>query len=342
MDDVVADEAARRARAASTSRSRMSAQDVERLERAVASLTSSETSTDGAEGADAVAALARTIEGYREQATLLDPMLSSLIEPLIARVAEACTRRGVIQSSTPTRDESVKRCCEALNALSSVRGWKTCVRFYPNAAKFLEPSIRYLREVRDEGEFWQVRQVVVAWQSILAIVPFDLVTVNSSSEDDRKSVESDVPSVVREWMCDLRLLLRDPGGIRDVAAKTIGRLLTRRDTSTLLRDFVQFAHTTLRGGVSARNGELVFLCPGILSALVSIFKAGSRELLLRHAESVWTLIECIADSKLANDSTLVRQLCIKLGSRVGMVFMKPRVVSWQKRREQCDHETSTQ
>ena len=339
MDDVVADEAARRARAASTSRSRMSAQDVERLERAVASLTSSETSTDGAEGADAVAALARTIEGYREQATLLDPMLSSLIEPLIARVAEACTRRGVIQSSTPTRDESVKRCCEALNALSSVRGWKTCVRFYPNAAKFLEPSIRYLREVRDEGEFWQVRQVVVAWQSILAIVPFDLVTVNSSSEDDRKSVESDVPSVVREWMCDLRLLLRDPGGIRDVAAKTIGRLLTRRDTSTLLRDFVQFAHTTLRSGVSARNGELVFLCPGILSALVSIFKAGSRELLLRHAESVWTLIECIADSKLANDSTLVRQLCIKLGSRVGMVFLKPRVVSWRyDRGRRCLHE----
>ncbi len=248
MDDVAAIDATSRARAASTSTSRMSAQDVELLQRAVASLTS----TDGTstEGADAVAALARTIEGYREQATLLDPTLSSLIEPLIARVAEACTRRmrGVViqsSSSAASRDESVKRCCEALNALSSVRGWKTCVRFYPNAAKFLEPSIRYLREIRDESEFWQVRQVVVSWQSILAIVPFDLVTVNTSSEDDRKIVENGVPGVVCEWLCDLRFLLRDPGGIRDVAAITIGKLLSRRDTSTLLRDFVQYAHATL-------------------------------------------------------------------------------------------------
>jgi len=332
MEDVAAIDATSRARAASTSTSRMSAQDVELLQRAVASLTS----TDGTstEGADAVAALARTIEGYREQATLLDPTLSSLIEPLIARVAEACTRRmrGVViqsSSSSASRDESVKRCCEALNALSSVRGWKTCVRFYPNAAKFLEPSIRYLREIRDESEFWQVRQVVVSWQSILAIVPFDLVTVNSSSEDDKKIVENGVPGVVCEWLCDLRFLLRDPGGIRDVAAITIGKLLSRRDTSTLLRDFVQYAHATLRCGVGARDGELVFLCPGILSALASIFKAGSREVVLEHAATVWGLTKCIADSKLAKDSTLVRQLCIKLGSRVGLVFMKPRVVSWR-------------
>ena len=184
----------------------MSAQDVELLQRAVASLTS----TDGTstEGADAVAALARTIEGYREQATLLDPTLSSLIEPLIARVAEACTRRMRVvikaSSSSASRDESVKRCCEALNALSSVRGWKTCVRFYPNAAKFRTFDTIFARDSR-RGEFWQVRSGK-SRGSRCAIVPFDLVTVNTSSEDDRKIVENGVPGVVCEWLCDLRFL----------------------------------------------------------------------------------------------------------------------------------------
>jgi hypothetical protein len=287
---------------------------------------------DDAADEDDVRAFVGVIEKYREQPTVLDPMLGGVIEPLMDAVARASTEAN--ENENENENENAKAnanaCCRALDALSSVRGWKTCVRFYPNAAKYLEPAVRLLREARVRGDnTWETQRVLTSWLSILALAPFDLVSIDSAI--DPHSSRSKIPSVVSDLMRECKHFLGDPSAVRDVAAQTLAKLLTRPDMSEALREFMTWSSATLRGDVNdEKEREMIFLVPGVLRALAAIYKIGSREQLLPYAEGNWDDAQyCATRLSLAKRSTMVRQLSIKLASRVGLVFMKPRVVSWR-------------
>ena len=269
-------------------------------------------------------AFMRTLERYRERAVLLDPLLEALISPLTKTVAEEV-------SSERTHSRRVLRCCEALDAISSLRGWKTCVRFYPNATKYLEPAVRMLRDARTfDGSrrvSWEVQRVTLAWLSLLALVPFDLLTIDSDTDATSKGANT-IPRVVRVLMYECKLFLGDPGACRDVAAQTLAKLVTRPDMKSVLRDFMSWSSLALRGDVNV-EGESMFLVPGILRTLAAIYKIGRRDALLEFAESSWQDVENTRETDLAKDSTLIRQLSMKLACRVGLAFLKPRVVSWR-------------
>ena len=140
---------------------------------------------DDAADEDDVRAFVGVIEKYREQPTVLDPMLGGVIEPLMDAVARASTEANENENENENAKANANACCRALDALSSVRGWKTCVRFYPNAAKYLEPAVRLLREARVRGDnTWETQRVLTSWLSILALAPFDLVSIDSAIERD--------------------------------------------------------------------------------------------------------------------------------------------------------------
>ena len=287
---------------------------------------------DDAADEDDVRAFVGVIEKYREQPTVLDPMLGGVIEPLMDAVARASTEANENENENENANAkaNANACCRALDALSSVRGWKTCVRFYPNAAKYLEPAVRLLREARVRGDnTWETQRVLTSWLSILALAPFDLVSIDSAI--DPHSSRSKIPSVVSDLMRECKHFLGDPSAVRDVAAQTLAKLLTRPDMSEALREFMTWSSATLRGDVNdEKEREMIFLVPGVLRALAAIYKIGSREQLLPYAEGNWDDAQyCATRLSLAKRSTMVRQLSIKLASRVGLVFMKPRVVSWR-------------
>ena len=285
---------------------------------------------DDAADEDDVRAFVGVIEKYREQPTVLDPMLGGVIEPLMDAVARASTEANENENENENAKANANACCRALDALSSVRGWKTCVRFYPNAAKYLEPAVRLLREARVRGDnTWETQRVLTSWLSILALAPFDLVSIDSAI--DPHSSRSKIPSVVSDLMRECKHFLGDPSAVRDVAAQTLAKLLTRPDMSEALREFMTWSSATLRGDVNdEKEREMIFLVPGVLRALAAIYKIGSREQLLPYAEGNWDDAQyCATRLSLAKRSTMVRQLSIKLASRVGLVFMKPRVVSWR-------------
>ncbi|OUS48675.1 cofactor D [Ostreococcus tauri] len=269
-------------------------------------------------------AFMRTLERYRERAVLLDPLLEALISPLTKTVAEEV-------SSERANSRRVLRCCEALDAISSLRGWKTCVRFYPNSTKYLEPAVRMLRDARtfdrSRRVSWEVQRVTLAWLSLLALVPFDLLTIDSDMDATSSDVNT-IPRVVRVLMYECKLFLGDPGACRDVAAQTLAKLVTRPDMKSVLRDFMSWSSSALRGDVNVES-ESMFLVPGILRTLAAIYKIGRRDALLEFAESSWQDVENTRETDLAKDSTLIRQLSMKLACRVGLAFLKPRVVSWR-------------
>ena len=303
---------------------------------------------------------------YQELPQLLDPHLEGWITPLA----------GVLRAEAHKGDDAdmvlVQRTAKALNALATVRGAKTVVKFFPHEARDLEPVVALLVRSHDAqvcattleekgelGTAWETRAVLILWLSILVLIPFDLVTVDSLAGD---ADNAEAPPVVMRILrlCQDRYL-SDPGIVRERAATLLARLLTRPDMPRALARFLDWAtealtkanapraaeetetetETTRDGSMSsserakafaAAEQKATFLVPGVARALAAIFKLGTRGALLGVAERAWGDARDLAESPAAKGSALVRQLACKLAQRIGLLFLKPRVVAWRYER----------
>ena len=270
----------------------------------------------------------------------------------------------------------VQRVSRVLHAFATVRGYKTVVRFFPHEAKDVEPVVGLLvkshsaaaaaaaagsaMEAEELGTAWETRATLILWLSILVLIPFDLVTVDSqvaTGGGDGAAVaarggDAEAPPVVMRILelCERRYLT-DPGIVRDRAAYLLARLLTRPDMPTALTKFLDWATAALAragntgGGAGGGGGggggaegsaaaemEATFLVPGVTRALAAIFKLGTRGALLGVAERAWGDARDLAASPAAAGSALVRQLATKLTTRIGLLFLKPRVIAWRYER----------
>ena len=306
--------------------------------------------------------LLQIVHSYQELPQLLDPHLEGWITPLA----------GVLRAEAHKGEDAdmvlVQRTAKVLNALATVRGAKTVVKFFPHEARDLEPVVALLvrshdaqlcvttLEEKDElGTAWETRAVLILWLSILVLIPFDLVTVDSLAED---LDDAEAPPVVTRILrlCQDRYL-SDPGIVRDRAATLLARLLTRPDMPRALASFLDWATEALAKAVPAPEDEpkprrdgrsmssserakafaaaeqkATFLIPGVARALAAIFKLGTRGALLGVAERAWGDARNLAESPAAKGSALVRQLACKLAQRIGLLFLKPRVVAWRYER----------
>ena len=308
--------------------------------------------------------ISQVVALYQEFPTLLDGHLEGWITPLA----------GVLRHEAHRGDDAdmvvVQRTAKVLNALATVRGAKTVVKFFPHEARDLEPVVALLirshdvqllattLEEKDElGTAWETRATLILWLSILVLIPFDLVTVDSSAVD--KTEDEEAPPVVMRILrlCQDRYL-SDPGIVRDRAATLLARLLTRPDMPRALATFLDWATNALGGRVDTTDDEnnggetnqtasspteikksiaaeeqrYTFLVPGVARALAAIFKLGTRGALLGVAERAWGDARDLSNSPAADGSALVRQLACKLAQRIGLLFLKPRVVTWRYER----------
>ena len=312
---------------------------------------------EGRDPADGTSTISKTVfhkiqeivERYQEYPTLLDPHLEGWILPLTSVI-----RREAHKDSEADM-VLVQRASRVLHALASVRGYKTVVKFFPHEAKDFEPVVALLvrshdvgslatniEEADELGSAWETRATLILWLSILVLIPFDLVTVDSQVTTNtgvdgaamaKSGGQQEAPPVV------LRILalcqdsyLRDPGIVRDRAAFLLAKLLTRPDMPLALQKFLVWATDALGGQSEYSEQEKMFIVPGIVRALAATFKLGKRSELLEVAERLWTNARDLADSPAAKASTLTRKLACKLTQRIGLLFLKPRVVSWRYER----------
>ena len=293
------------------------------------------------------------VERYQEFGQLLDPHLEGWIMPLAA----------VLRAQAHIGDDAdmtlVQRVSRVLHAFATVRGYKTVVKFFPHEAKDLEPVVALLvrshdaamnaaspAEAEELGSAWETRATLILWLSILVLIPFDLVTVDSQVCDGGEDgaamaaaggAGAEAPPVVMRIL-DLcqKKYLADPGIVRDRAAFLLARLLTRPDMPVALAAFLDWATRALAcAGSSAPDdelGDITFLVPGVARSLAAIFKLGTRGALLGVAERAWGDARDLAMSPAAAGSALVRQLACKVTQRIGLLFLKPRVVAWRYER----------
>jgi hypothetical protein len=107
-------------------------------------------------------------------------------------------------------------------------------------------------EEKDElGTAWETRAVLILWLSILVLIPFDLVTVDSLARDDGDDAEAP-PVVMRILRLCQDRYLSDPGIVRDRAATLLARLLTRPDMPRALARFLDWATEALANANAPR------------------------------------------------------------------------------------------
>ena len=203
--------------------------------------------------------LTQIVLRYQELPQLLDPHLEGWITPLA----------GVLRAEAHKGDDAdmvlVQRTAKALNALATVRGAKTVVKFFPHEARDLEAVVALLvrshdaqvcattLEDKDElGTAWETRAVLILWLSILVLIPFDLVTVDSLARDDGDDAEAP-PVVMRILRLCQDRYLSDPGIVRDRAATLLARLLTRPDMPRALARFLDWATEALANANAPRG-----------------------------------------------------------------------------------------
>jgi tubulin-specific chaperone D len=163
------------------------------------------------------------------------------------------------------------------------------------------------------------------------LIPFDLATVDSSLAADGPAVSahSGPAPVVLRLLALCRSYLADPGIVRDMAAAAMARLLTRPDMmGTPLQEFLAWTAVAM----ATPPPEGTFLVPGAASALAGVLKHGARAALAPAAPALWRQCSSLAGAADVLRSPLLRRLAVKLATRIGLLLLRPKLVSWRYQR----------
>ena len=168
--------------------------------------------------------------------------------------------------------------------------------------------------------------MLLLWLSVIVLVPFDLQTIDSNlflGLQEQVSVPSLSGSIL---LCLLNLgitYLKSSTRIRNAGALFLSKLFSRPDVlkTPLLGEFVKWSVETIqRLQDDVVNG---FFVTGILETLVEILKTGQRNELKPHLPQMIPLIQV-----LCKGNSLINLYITKLSQRIGLVYLRPRVVSW--------------
>lgn len=268
-------------------------------------------------------------EFYQEQPELLDTNLESIFSPLtqiLRQKATALFEARDASRSLGSDETTTVNVLRMLHVITTVRGHKEVVRFYPVDVASFEPvlfALIALRRSRAEGA-WEAQCQLMLWLSALVLIPFDLRIVDSSFVGGEQDATQQ--GLVERIMGLCKEFLSSPGTVRNFACLLAARLLTRSGSAAELKEFVQFSKGTV---ATADKPENLFLVIGTVQTLAQIFKFGARQDLAAAALEVWSIAESVVASQVGQSNLLLRKLAVKLVQRVGLVLLEPRPVRWR-------------
>jgi len=127
--------------------------------------------------------------------------------------------------------------------------------------------------------------------------------------------------------------LTNTGKIREGTAVLLAKLLTRPDVvkageTDLVLKFL--AESYVQG---KDDSTQMFFVSGILQTLTEILKAGHRSDLLSRVDTIFDpLLKSDIKNKFMAQSTNLRKYKVQIAQRIGLVFLKPKVVKWRYQR----------
>ncbi len=85
--------------------------------------------------------------------------------------------------------------------LTKVRGKKYIIQYFPHETKDLYPAIGYLVNERNDPNNWESRYVILLWMGVIALLPFNLDTMDSQVvqiEQEDGSIATDIVAIMLE------------------------------------------------------------------------------------------------------------------------------------------------
>jgi len=308
----------------------------------------------------ALAGIRKIFDNYLECPTLLDRYVGVMVTKLMQAARETimkCCSRGettgkdddIDESSTVSFD-SCAHPLSAIYALSKVRGRKNVQKFLSHEVEDVEPILRALERVskkteeecqeknpknREENVFssntsdgpqrWESVYVLWNWLGTISLVPFDCSVLLTDSS-----------SIILSLIDLGKMHLSESGPTREAAASCLAAWLVKPDLEIVeTPKFVQWSHEILQSSVHGQTRKVdIFLLLGVMQTLVTILKVSTspREEIMSCMSPLWESCILLAESKVCDSNILLRKLMIKWWSRMGCVYLPPRIASWRYQR----------
>ena len=251
------------------------------------------------------------------------------------------------------------RILSAIYALSKVRGRKRVQKFLPHQVENLEPVLNCLillddlvrqeqeklnnnsnmvighgaanSEITGGPQLWESTYTMWNWMEILGKVPFDCEVVINASQ-------------IKQLFRLATISLSETGPSREMAASCLARWLTRPDLeeSSFRSSFQKWSLEVLEEHVGKSKTSTaipsmqntIFTTMGILRTLVTILKISTaqRQQVLVSMEPYWSLLQTISNSNNRSSNVLLRKYLVKWWTRLGVLYLPPRIASWRYQR----------
>ncbi|CAL5340221.1 unnamed protein product [Camellia sinensis] len=274
------------------------------------------------------------VDKYQEQGQLLEPYLETIVCPLMFIVR---SRTIELRVDSDEVLDIIKPICIILYSLVTVCGYKAVIKFFPHQVSDLELAVSLLEKCHVVNSVTSLRQestgemeakcVILLWLSILVLVPFDISSVDSSIVNSNSPGGDESPPLVQRILGFSKDYLSNAGPMRTISGLLLSRLLTRPDMLKAFISFTEWTHEVLSSITD--NVMDHFRLLGAVEALASIFKAGSRKLLLDVVPVLWNDISVLMKSSTAARSPLLRKYLVKLSQRIGLTCLPHRSPSWR-------------
>ncbi|KAG7348074.1 tubulin folding cofactor D [Nitzschia inconspicua] len=301
-------------------------------------------------------------------ASMMEGMMSAA-RPLLLQISCRTIHKNVGRTSEDAKDgihyymfqmSPLPRILSAIYALSKVRGRKRIQKFLThqvedvepvwNALLFLDhlqkaerkrcmdPSGMCLLEQTDSVDggpkLWESLYTLWNWMGIIGKIPFDCLVVLDDAQ-------------ISQLLQLATSHLSETGPIRDVAASCLACWLTRPDMehSEFLRTFHDWSKTQLKSYLDGidplldlsqrtENDTTIFTILGILQTIVTMLKVSTadRSVLLATVEPYMNEISRLNNAKGATTNILLRKYMIKWWTRIGILYLPPRIASWRYQR----------
>ena len=256
---------------------------------------------------------------YLEQPGLLDPILPTIIPSMTN------TMLTLITQYLKTNDSKIqKKLFDYILSLSQIiynickiRGFSPISKFFSSEVNVFETVINFLISLPVvHPSNWTVNYVLILWSSLLAMVPFDIDTIDSNG------------TLIKNLLSYLKDELINSSNVRVITAYCLSKFLTRPDIikKNLLDKYINECINKLMN--PKENGN-IFTMLGICLSLCELFKNGLPNDLEKFVSPIIEKILNFEFPEVIKSSGFWRKTFTKLIQRVALIMLKPRSQNWR-------------
>ena len=255
---------------------------------------------------------------YLEQPGLLDPILPDII-PLMTNTMLELINTYLKQKSKEQKEifENILSLSQIIYNICKIRGFGPISKFFSSEVSIFENVINFLISLPVvHVSNWTVNYVLILWSSLLAMVPFDIDTIDSKG------------FLINNLFSYLKEELLVSSNVRDISAYGLSKFLTRPDLIKK-KYLYNYIDESIKKMMNPKENGNIFTMLGICLSLCELFKNGLPKDL---EEFVGPIVEKLINFEFPENiksSGVWRKTFTKLIQRVVLVMLKPRSQAWR-------------